>query len=104
MRKGAGNPYDALDAQIVAMRRGPARTSSVRSDTAADEDLPPGWVRMESRSKPGCFYYAHPATKRTQVERPGPPPTRSAPRQQAAVPAAAVPAATVQVAAAPRVA
>ncbi|CAE7930381.1 unnamed protein product, partial [Symbiodinium sp. KB8] len=29
-----------------------------------------GWIRVESRSKPGSFYYAHPATKRTQLERP----------------------------------
>lgn len=34
------------------------------------EALPQGWIRVESRSKPGTFYYAHPATKRTQMERP----------------------------------
>lgn len=34
------------------------------------DDLPPGWVRVESRSKPGAVFYAHPATKRTQVEKP----------------------------------
>lgn len=34
------------------------------------EDLPPGWVRVASRSKPGAFFYAHPATKRTQVQKP----------------------------------
>ncbi|CAJ1413428.1 unnamed protein product, partial [Effrenium voratum] len=41
-------------------------------DAAAEprEPLPPGWIRVESRSKPGTFYYAHPATKRTQMERP----------------------------------
>lgn len=38
------------------------------------EDLPPGWVRVASRSKPGAFFYAHPATKRTQVEKPAPEP------------------------------
>ena len=26
---------------------------------------------MESRSKPGAYFYAHPATKRTQAEHPG---------------------------------
>lgn len=26
---------------------------------------------MESRSKPGAYFYAHPATKRTQTEHPG---------------------------------
>lgn len=41
-------------------------------DGAGDgkEDLPPGWVKVASRSKPGAFFYAHPATKRTQVEKP----------------------------------
>ncbi|CAE7443633.1 unnamed protein product, partial [Symbiodinium necroappetens] len=41
-------------------------------EAAADprDVLPPGWIRVESRSKPGSFYYAHPATKRTQLERP----------------------------------
>eukprot|EP00933_Yihiella_yeosuensis_P071647 TRINITY_DN79880_c0_g1_i1.p1 TRINITY_DN79880_c0_g1~~TRINITY_DN79880_c0_g1_i1.p1 ORF type:complete len:755 (-),score=202.20 TRINITY_DN79880_c0_g1_i1:24-2288(-) len=38
--------------------------------SADSEALPPGWIRVASRSKPGQFYYAHPATKRTQVERP----------------------------------
>lgn len=37
---------------------------------ALPEDLPPGWVRKESRSKRGAYYYAHPATGRTQVEKP----------------------------------
>ncbi|CAE7746330.1 unnamed protein product, partial [Symbiodinium sp. CCMP2456] len=32
--------------------------------------LPPGWVRVASKSKPGAFYYAHPATKRTQAHPP----------------------------------
>ena len=26
---------------------------------------------VESRSKPGAYFYAHPATKRTQLEHPG---------------------------------
>ncbi|CAJ1407681.1 unnamed protein product [Effrenium voratum] len=34
------------------------------------EPLPPGWFRVASKSKPGAYYYAHPATKRTQVHRP----------------------------------
>ena len=49
------------------------------------EALPQGWIRVESRSKPGTFYYAHPATKRTQMERP------VDPRRTAATPAASAP-------------
>jgi len=45
-----------------------------RKKAEKKEDLPPGWVRVESRSKKGSFYYAHPATKRTQAERPRPEP------------------------------
>ncbi|CAE7695275.1 Scn1a [Symbiodinium sp. CCMP2456] len=32
--------------------------------------LPPGWVKKESRSKPGVFYYANEAKGLTQFERP----------------------------------
>ncbi|CAE8674184.1 unnamed protein product [Polarella glacialis] len=32
--------------------------------------LPPGWIMVKSKSKPGAFYYAHPATKRAQAEPP----------------------------------
>lgn len=32
--------------------------------------LPPGWVRVKSKTKPGAYYYAHPATNRTQSELP----------------------------------
>ncbi|CAE7563597.1 unnamed protein product [Symbiodinium natans] len=39
--------------------------------SADSKDLPPGWIRVESRSKPGAYFYAHPATKRTQLEHPG---------------------------------
>lgn len=35
-----------------------------------NEILPPGWKKVESRSKPGTFYYAHAASNRTQVEAP----------------------------------
>jgi len=41
-----------------------------RAVSVDGEALPLGWVRLESRSKPGAFYYAHPATQRTQVDRP----------------------------------
>jgi len=39
--------------------------------SADSKGLPPGWIRVESRSKPGAYFYAHPATKRTQTEHPG---------------------------------
>lgn len=48
-----------------------AISRSLRRKMGAEEcALPPGWVRLESRSKPGSFFYAHPATNRTQVEHP----------------------------------
>mmetsp|Transcript_33667 Transcript_33667/g.96666 ORF Transcript_33667/g.96666 Transcript_33667/m.96666 type:complete len:397 (+) Transcript_33667:87-1277(+) len=53
-----------MDVAAILKRRG----SSSRLKSA--DDLPPGWVRVESRSKPGAVFYAHPATKRTQVEKP----------------------------------
>ncbi|CAK9020082.1 unnamed protein product [Durusdinium trenchii] len=37
---------------------------------AFQEELPSGWKRIESRTKPGTYYYAHPATNRTQVQPP----------------------------------
>eukprot|EP00439_Symbiodinium_sp_Y106_P084723 s983_g26.t1 len=40
------------------------------SSAPVREDLPPGWKRVESRTKPGTYYYAHPATNRTQVTPP----------------------------------
>jgi len=40
------------------------------SKSKEEEELPPGWVKVKSRSKPGAYYYAHPATKHTQAERP----------------------------------
>lgn len=42
-----------------------------KADSGKAEELPSGWVRVASRSKPGAFFYAHQATKRTQAERPG---------------------------------
>mmetsp|Transcript_90335 Transcript_90335/g.292380 ORF Transcript_90335/g.292380 Transcript_90335/m.292380 type:complete len:352 (-) Transcript_90335:296-1351(-) len=42
----------------------------LRKESSEKEDLPPGWVRLKSRSKPGAYYYAHVATKHTQAERP----------------------------------
>eukprot|EP00928_Gymnodinium_smaydae_P040339 TRINITY_DN27366_c0_g2_i1.p1 TRINITY_DN27366_c0_g2~~TRINITY_DN27366_c0_g2_i1.p1 ORF type:complete len:478 (+),score=132.09 TRINITY_DN27366_c0_g2_i1:101-1534(+) len=47
-----------------------ASAAKLQGPATREEELPPGWVRVESRSKKGAFFYAHPATKRTQVERP----------------------------------
>jgi len=50
-------------------------TKSLAQNTrpATDDDLPPGWIRVKSKSsKSGAVYYAHPATKRTQAEHPDP--------------------------------
>lgn len=48
----------------------PEKGSGSKTD-AKQEDLPSGWVKVPSKSKPGAFFYAHPATKRTQLEKPG---------------------------------
>eukprot|EP00435_Cladocopium_sp_Y103_P018200 s3054_g4.t1 len=40
------------------------------SKSATKERLPPGWIKMASKSHPGAFYYAHPASKRTQAHPP----------------------------------
>ena len=47
-----------------------ACVGGLASATSCESRSPAGWIRVESRSKPGSFYYAHPATKRTQLERP----------------------------------
>ncbi|CAK9049201.1 Probable N-acetylglucosaminyl-phosphatidylinositol de-N-acetylase (Phosphatidylinositol-glycan biosynthesis class L protein) (PIG-L) [Durusdinium trenchii] len=44
--------------------------AAVTHRSADSKGLPPGWIRVESRSKPGAYFYAHPATKRTQTEHP----------------------------------
>jgi len=49
-----------------------AKDRSRSPKTKADErhQLPPGWVKKESRSKPGVFYYANEAKGLTQFEHP----------------------------------
>eukprot|EP00929_Paragymnodinium_shiwhaense_P051034 TRINITY_DN2568_c0_g1_i1.p1 TRINITY_DN2568_c0_g1~~TRINITY_DN2568_c0_g1_i1.p1 ORF type:complete len:910 (+),score=242.11 TRINITY_DN2568_c0_g1_i1:200-2929(+) len=71
-----------------AASRGGKSTSTPAPAASADEILPPGWFKCASRSKPGCFYYAHPATKRTQVE-PPPGTKRRAPTAPVVAPAPA---------------
>lgn len=46
------------------------RLSRSRSPKLKDDGLPPGWVKKESRSKPGVFYYANEAKGLTQFEHP----------------------------------
>eukprot|EP00971_Amphidinium_carterae_P196470 3898953-Amphidinium_carterae.1 len=46
------------------------RTGSAAAAFPGAEELSHGWVRVPSRSKPGLYYYAHPATRRTQPDCP----------------------------------
>merc|ERR1719469_76876 len=41
-----------------------------RSPRKASEELPTGWTKRESRSKPGIFYYVHEGKGLSQMERP----------------------------------
>ncbi|CAL1128906.1 unnamed protein product [Cladocopium goreaui] len=56
----------------------PAKAEKKRSREAAPP-LPYGWIRKESKSKKGAYYYANILTGKTQVERPGPKIARSRP-------------------------
>mmetsp|Transcript_75417 Transcript_75417/g.170734 ORF Transcript_75417/g.170734 Transcript_75417/m.170734 type:complete len:282 (-) Transcript_75417:125-970(-) len=54
-----------------------AAPAAANSDQADDQarakrarELPPGWVKRESRSKPGLFYYVNEAKGLSQMERP----------------------------------
>ena len=49
----------------------PVRTAmKPRLNAAPDEPLPPGWLKKESKSKPGSFYYFNPSTRQTSWYRP----------------------------------
>lgn len=72
MDAGRGRRVDKLpQPRSGRLAATPAEKGGGAKTDAKPEDLPPGWVRVESRSKPGAFFYAHPATKRTQLEKPG---------------------------------
>ncbi|CAE7856661.1 Reticulocyte-binding protein 2-like a [Symbiodinium microadriaticum] len=64
---GPNLPRPDIPKQWPHMHMGEIRPMS---SAAAREELPPGWKRVESRTKPGTYYYAHPATNRTQVSPP----------------------------------
>jgi len=48
----------------------PERSGRPKQTVSKTKGLPPGWLRKESKSKPGVYYYAHPATNHTQTELP----------------------------------
>eukprot|EP00933_Yihiella_yeosuensis_P002800 TRINITY_DN10487_c0_g2_i2.p1 TRINITY_DN10487_c0_g2~~TRINITY_DN10487_c0_g2_i2.p1 ORF type:complete len:347 (+),score=108.96 TRINITY_DN10487_c0_g2_i2:42-1082(+) len=50
---------------------GPTTTAQKRKHAEQDLSLPYGWIRKESKSKKGAWYYANIVTGKTQVERPG---------------------------------
>mmetsp|Transcript_39295 Transcript_39295/g.79414 ORF Transcript_39295/g.79414 Transcript_39295/m.79414 type:complete len:269 (-) Transcript_39295:82-888(-) len=69
---GAAPPSDQCD------MFGGGAAPPVPADAGADQprgkrprELPPGWVKRESRSKPGVFYYVNEAKGLSQLERPG---------------------------------
>eukprot|EP00927_Polykrikos_kofoidii_P059405 TRINITY_DN54563_c0_g1_i1.p1 TRINITY_DN54563_c0_g1~~TRINITY_DN54563_c0_g1_i1.p1 ORF type:complete len:707 (+),score=133.41 TRINITY_DN54563_c0_g1_i1:171-2291(+) len=41
-----------------------------KQSTAVEDELPHGWLRMESRTKKGVFFFAHLASGHTQTEKP----------------------------------
>lgn len=53
-----------IDFVSESLKRNPLPRQALR------EELPTGWKKIESRTKPGTYYYAHPATNRTQVQPP----------------------------------
>ena len=61
-------PRALLAASFVP--RGTASPESGSPFRSRRAPMSQGWIRVESRSKPGTYYYAHPATKKTQMERP----------------------------------
>eukprot|EP00931_Biecheleriopsis_adriatica_P045752 TRINITY_DN26209_c0_g1_i2.p1 TRINITY_DN26209_c0_g1~~TRINITY_DN26209_c0_g1_i2.p1 ORF type:complete len:210 (+),score=68.60 TRINITY_DN26209_c0_g1_i2:41-631(+) len=51
------------EAHAASVKQRGSRKERIRKALA----LPPGWIRVESKSKPGAYYYAHPASKTTQA-------------------------------------
>jgi len=44
----------------------------------SDDELPPGWTKMESKSRPGMYYYYNPSTAESLWEKPSMASTRTA--------------------------
>jgi len=44
--------------------------SGIATSAKRPRELPPGWIKRESRSKPGVFYYVNEAKGLSQLERP----------------------------------
>ena len=64
---GAGGATRA-GAKLMDQQRGALALPVMRNDK---NDLPPGWLRKESRTSPGTYYYTHVATGRAQLHLPG---------------------------------
>eukprot|EP00440_Ansanella_granifera_P011511 gb/GFBE01012497.1/.p1 GENE.gb/GFBE01012497.1/~~gb/GFBE01012497.1/.p1 ORF type:complete len:373 (+),score=53.27 gb/GFBE01012497.1/:1-1119(+) len=64
-------PVRAKPQAKVSTGAGAATTSHVDANLKAlQAGLPPGWEVRESRSKKGVYFFAHPASGRSQMERP----------------------------------
>eukprot|EP00930_Biecheleria_cincta_P084841 TRINITY_DN74274_c0_g1_i1.p1 TRINITY_DN74274_c0_g1~~TRINITY_DN74274_c0_g1_i1.p1 ORF type:complete len:289 (-),score=58.71 TRINITY_DN74274_c0_g1_i1:299-1111(-) len=70
-KKGASDDCDLFGSVGRGGRKAADdRSRSPRQSKEATAGLPPGWVKKESRSKPGVFYYANEAKGLTQFEKP----------------------------------
>jgi len=65
--QGAQNPVASTRQQQLQQQQ---LNKRYRGSSGKSESLPSGWILVASKSKPGAFYYAHPATRRTQSQRP----------------------------------
>eukprot|EP00930_Biecheleria_cincta_P086817 TRINITY_DN76066_c0_g1_i1.p1 TRINITY_DN76066_c0_g1~~TRINITY_DN76066_c0_g1_i1.p1 ORF type:complete len:613 (+),score=164.67 TRINITY_DN76066_c0_g1_i1:74-1912(+) len=59
-----------MDKHLIDFVSNNLKKSPLPATTTTREELPPGWIKKESRSKPGAFYYAHPSTNRTSSTAP----------------------------------
>jgi len=66
---GGGSVKEAAAARSRSPRRRGAAEDEV-GEEAAEERLPSGWEKKESRSRPGVFYYANEAKGLTQFHKP----------------------------------
>lgn len=59
-----------MDKHLIDFVSNNLKKSPLPATSTTREELPPGWIKKESRSKPGAFYYAHPSTNRTSSTAP----------------------------------
>ncbi|CAJ1417957.1 unnamed protein product [Effrenium voratum] len=67
---GSTGPPKATPEAEKDRSRSPKHKVAHHEHAANEHTLPPGWVKKESRSKPGVYYYANEAKGLTQFERP----------------------------------